>query len=70
MSEQVREIATLAVTAAGDDKRMAIARLRLRAKMYQMFADAANADGRDGAARVYGEAAADRNSAADHISTA
>ena len=66
MSQEVQELARLVLTVAGD-KRVAAARLRLRTSQYRIHADAAKADGRDGAAKVYYDAASLREAAADSL---
>ena len=64
MSQEVQELARLALAAASNDKSIAAARLRLRTSQYRMYANAAKADGRDGAAKVYDDAASLREAAA------
>ena len=64
MSQEVQELARLALAAAGNDRSVAAARLRLRTSQYRMYANAAAADGRDGAAQVYNDAADAREAAA------
>ena len=55
----------LALAVASNDKSVAAARLRLRAGQYRIvYANAAKADGRDGAAKVYDDAANLREAAA------